>query len=271
MAAASDYSQADLERALRQAGIVAGDAALVHVSMGRLGRPAEGMSMDVMNRICLDAFRNVLGPAGTLFIPTYTYSLGKGDVYDPATTPSTVGAFTEFFRLLPDVVRSRDPMLATAGLGPRAAELLQGVAPSCYGRGSFFDRFNGSGGKVCTLGIDLHWATFRHHIEEMAGVPFRRPKKFKGKILVGGAVQEEEWTYFAAPFLPNCEPNGQPLATAIKTAGLAKEAPVGRSSVIAVGAKDYFDYAMAALKRDPWFTAKGPACSEAEIAAAMSK
>jgi aminoglycoside 3-N-acetyltransferase len=266
-----DYDRTALEGALRHAGLAEGDLVLVHLSMGRLGRLKEGMTLDVMNQTMLDAFSRVLGRSGTLCVPTYTYSLGSGQVYDPATTPSTVGPFTEYFRLRPSTPRSRDPMLSTAASGPMAERLLAGLPPTCMGAGSFFDRFRAAGGKICTLGVDLHWATFRHHIEEIADVPFRRPKKFLGRIVTDGEIREEEWTYFAAAYLPNCAPHGQPLADAVKAAGIAREFPVGRSTVVVIGAADYFAYGYAALKANPWLTAAGPPCSEAEVLAAMNR
>src|SRR5205085_666957 len=84
----------------------------------------------------------------------------------------------------------------------------------------------GLNGTICTLGISLYWATFRHHIEEIAGVPFRFAKSFTGIVREQGLDAEETWSYFAAPVIDNCQPNGLPLERKARDEGLARIAPV---------------------------------------------
>ncbi|MRR08082.1 MAG: DUF4910 domain-containing protein, partial [Deltaproteobacteria bacterium] len=36
--------------------------------------------------------------------------------------------------------------------------------------------------------------------------------------------------------------------------------PLGRSEIVCMGAREYFDFGFEELKKDPWFTAVGPAC-----------
>jgi aminoglycoside 3-N-acetyltransferase len=253
------YTQNEFVDALSALGITRGSVVSLQVSLGRIGLP-EGLPADyhAIATFVINAFLVALGRDGTLIVPTYSYSIGKGEVFDVAETPSRIGEFSEVFRRYPGVTRSRDPMLSSAGIGPRVQDLLGNISRSCFGDGSTFHRLREADARICTFGISLYWATFRHHIEEMAAVPFRFHKQFRGRIRENGHESEETWTYFAAPRLSCCEPNGLPLERLVRTAGLLKVAPLGRGEVMAIRAREYFDIGMEALKRDPWLTAKGP-------------
>jgi aminopeptidase-like protein/aminoglycoside N3'-acetyltransferase len=267
MTAPFDYTQEQLAAGLRAAGVVMGDVVFVHVSLGRLGYPDRGRTMEAACAVLHDALREAVGPAGTILVPTYTYSIGKREVFDVENTPSGVGEFTELFRQTPEAVRSADPMLSVAGLGPAAAMLLKDLPRTCYGPGSIYDRLYEAGGKICVIGLPLHWATYRHYVEERARVPFRFPKLFTGLIREGGNERRETWIYSAAPLTANCQPDGVELERRARAAGLCRGSHVGRGEVCVIGAREYCDFALAELKREPWLSAKGPALTVAELVA----
>lgn len=253
------YTRAELLDALGKIGLRRGDVVSLQVSLGRIGLP-QGVPAQYsrISEFVIEALLEILGSEGTLVVPTYTYSIGRGDVYEVETTPAAIGEFPETFRKRPEAIRSRDPMLSSAAIGPAAQPVLREISRSCYGEGSTFHRLRDVGAKICTLGISLYWATFRHHIEEMAGVPFRYAKRFEGVVREGGVDSRETWHYFAAPYVENCQPNGLPLEKLVGAAGLLAVAPVGRGEVMAIPARDYFEFGMTELKRNPWLTAKGP-------------
>lgn len=260
-----DYTQTDLTDAIREVGIKRGDVVSLQVSISRLGIPDAHLDVGSVSGMLVSAFREVMGPEGTLVVPTYTYSFGRGEAFDVARTPSTIGDFTEWFRLLPEAKRSRDPMLSSAGIGPLTSEILRCESRSCFGPGSTFDQLKMAEAKICTLGIELHWATFRHHIEESAEVPFRFHKVFTGTITENGTSSVESWTYFAAPFLTNCEANGIQLQKMLLEAGLARSARIGRGFISSVSAMEYFNFGLKSLAKDPWLTAVGPPCSDEQM------
>lgn len=255
----SKYTRDELLAALAAVGIKRGDVVSLQVSLGRVGLP-EGVAVnyDAISAFVIDAFLEALGPEGTLIVPAYTYSIGRGEIFDVAKTPSGIGEFPEVFRKYPGAIRSRDPMLSSAGIGPKAKDILRNISRTCYGDGSTYHRLRDADAKICTFGISLYWATFRHHIEEMAQVPFRFPKQFRGKIRENDDEVEETWTYFAAPRLSCCEPNGLPLEQKVRAAGLVNVAPLGLGEIMTICARDYFDFGLKALALDPWLTAKGP-------------
>lgn len=256
----SAYTREKLEQAIRDVGIQEGDIVSLQVSLGRLGL-MNGVSADfndISNEV-IDSFLSVLGKEGTLLVPTYTYSIGKGEIFDVQHTPSAIGEFPEIFRKKTGAKRSRDPMLSNAAIGPKSDELLKDISKSCYGHGSTFEKMRNSNAIICTLGIGIHWATFRHHIEEMANVPFRFHKTFYGTVIESGIQEKVQWNYFAAPKgVKNCQPNGVPLEEAAKKNGLIKVRPVGKSGIMAINSREYYEFGILELGKDPWLTAVGP-------------
>jgi aminoglycoside 3-N-acetyltransferase len=253
------YTRDDLLRAIRSVGIGDGDVVSLQVSLGRLGMPRDvAHDYRALSDFVIDAFLEVVGSSGTLVVPTYSYSIGRGEVFEVETTPSAIGEFPEIFRQRAGAVRSRDPMLSSAGIGPASRDVLRNISQSCYGEGSAFHRLRDANAKICTLGISLYWATFRHHIEELAHVPFRFAKRFYGTVRERDIESQETWSYFAAPFFDNCQPDGATLEHRVRAAELLAIAPVGRGEVMAIGARDYFEFGFRELRQDPWLTAKGP-------------
>lgn len=243
----------------------------LQVSIGRLGPSEEIATFPELAGLVADAFLDVVGGSGTLIVPTYTYSIGRGETYEVEATPSAIGEFTELFRKRPNTLRSRDPMLSNSGIGPRAEAILRDISRSCCGEGSVFHNLRKQSAKICTLGLGLYYATFVQHIEEMSSVPFRFHKSFRGIVVERGARSEETWTYYAAPYLDNCAPDPLALEKLARGAGIVRTAEVGRGQLLCADANTYFDFGSSEFKRDPWLTAKGPPCGKELMLQHMSK
>lgn len=114
-----------------------------------------------------------IGSRGTLVVPTYT--LERGTVYDRASTPSqNVGALPEAVRQTPGAVRSACPMHNHAALGADAALLNSPAGTVSIGQGSDFELLLREGFDLVLLGVGLtEGATFIHHAETLANVPYR--------------------------------------------------------------------------------------------------
>jgi aminoglycoside 3-N-acetyltransferase len=111
---------AELVASLNSLGIKPGDDLLVHSNTGSvesLGWTPSGM---------IDFLLDYLGSSGTLLMPSHPklHEDGEKRTYKVLRSPSTVGMITELFRRRTEVVRSRFPFSAAAGLGARAHEYL---------------------------------------------------------------------------------------------------------------------------------------------------
>lgn len=137
-------SDTELRKALRKAGVRRGSILAVHSSLSRFGYIPGGAATVVQ------ALLDVLGPEGTLIMPTHSNSVLGGRPYDPKESPSHVGAITEYFRKLPGVLRGAHPTHSVAALGPRAAEMIASQRPdrTPLHRDEFW-------GKLCDVGGDV--------------------------------------------------------------------------------------------------------------------
>lgn len=144
---------------------------LCHVGLLLMGLPREMLAGQSAAQVLHQTLREVLGPQGTLLVPTYSYSFCRGEVYDPLASPSRLGPFGEYFRKVDGVTRSLEPIFSVAGQGPAAAGLFSDLPRDCFGPGCLYERLEAAGAKVLTVGVNLHYFTGLHHLEQLAGVP----------------------------------------------------------------------------------------------------
>jgi aminopeptidase-like protein/aminoglycoside N3'-acetyltransferase len=266
-----DYSQSEFTGSLQSVGIGTGDVVYAVVNLDALGKMKGCSTAEERSQRLLEALQNTVGPSGTILVPTYTLSFCRGEVFDVQSTPSIKGPwspsneFLEYFRLLPGAIRSADPIHSVAGIGPRAAEILSNVPPTCFGEDSVPHRLRRMGAKICAIGVGLQEANFQHHVEEILGVPFRFKKLFTGYIRNNGVTEKKGWIYNVGILATNGSIDGQRLEKSACEAGICRTASVGRGKILGADSRELFDFASQALARDPWLTAQGPAGDPIEL------
>lgn len=249
------YAQDDLTKALRSVGVEPGDTLFSHSNIGFFGTPAGATSVDDACRIILDAIMNVLGDDGTLIVPTFTYSFPDGRPFDPATTPSTCGVFTEFVRRHPDAHRSHDPCVSVAAIGAHAESLTRGVEQNAYGSDGFAARFASASGRICNLNLDAG-STLVHHVERELGVPYRFDKTFTGTLHVDGQDREAASTIWVRHLVEGTEAEFTILDRYAREQGLFRSAGVGRGQVGSITYDATRDLIARTLPDEPWFLTK---------------
>lgn len=133
----------------------------------------------------LSALREIVGPQGTLLMPAYTTNMSDSPCrpFDILRESTYTGIIPELFRREDGVIRSLHPWHSICGLGPRAAELLDGHENCMYGDGpdSPFDRMRKMNAQSLCLGMvpnpDRH--SFMHWVEDI------EPEKYPTKVHEG--------------------------------------------------------------------------------------
>jgi aminoglycoside 3-N-acetyltransferase len=162
-------TRASLAADLTALGLRAGDTVLMHSSLRSVGWVLGGQVAVVQ------ALLDVLGPAGTLVVPTQT--TGNSDpeywtrpsvpetwwpvvrehmpAFDPAVTPSVgIGVLAEAVRTWPGAVRSNHPHTSFAAVGARAADLMAThELDSQLGEGSPLAALERVGARILLLGV----------------------------------------------------------------------------------------------------------------------
>jgi len=193
------YTPATLASDLRALGLNAGDTVLVHSSASSLGFVVGGAQAVVQ------ALLDVLGPDGTLVVPTHTPDncdpagwsnppvpeswwpviREQAPGFDRARSPSRwIGVIAENVRTWPGAVRSAHPQVSFAALGARAAEITDGhQLDDALGERSPLGAVYRLDGQVLLLGCDhdsntsLHLAEWRQQAPPrgVIGASVRRP------------------------------------------------------------------------------------------------
>jgi aminopeptidase-like protein/aminoglycoside N3'-acetyltransferase len=265
------YSRADLVNGLKLAGLRAGDIVFFQVSHGTLGSGEYGSLGEPAYELLYSAMREVIGTEGTVLVPAFSFSFDRNEDFDAEATPSIQGAwsssveFLEYFRLLPGVVRSADPILSVAGLGPMAEKLLTCLPSTSYGRDCLYERLLKCDGKICGIGIGLAETPFLHYVEENLGVPFLYKKLFTGRVSNKGKISRQGWISSVPIRSENVSPNGTGLEKIARSEGRCHVAQVGSGEVISIDCKSFCELASRELARNPWITSRGPVGDAVEI------
>jgi aminoglycoside 3-N-acetyltransferase len=86
--ARTGYSLADMIDSFKRVGIETGDTVFVHVCLERLGQPQDYVTSVQTSEFLMNALQEVVGPNGTILVPTYTFSFCERQPFDVQNTPT---------------------------------------------------------------------------------------------------------------------------------------------------------------------------------------
>src|ERR1043165_8675027 len=157
----TSFTREQLTQQLRELGVETCDVLFVHSSFKSLG-PVDGGAATVVEAL--------EDSAGVILMPVFNLVAKdqRAATWNIATTPSTVGWLTEFFRRMPGTVRSDHYSHSVAARGPGAQEFVGGHLSragdrspwdrepwgATYGIHSPFQKAYDANGNVLLLGVD---------------------------------------------------------------------------------------------------------------------
>lgn len=187
---------AEIRAFLEECGVGRGDLLHVHCSVGHLLRgssrpPAEKVpGLRTYSKDLLKMLIDLVGETGTLTMGTdfdrpvgWLRRLMAGapaadDVFDPVNSSSNRGLVSEYFRKLPDAVRSVHPYYNLTARGPLATELVGEhhlSTPYVQDRHSPWFKLTEQGGKVVLLGRTFEVNSLVHLVEYLHPDEYPRP------------------------------------------------------------------------------------------------
>ena len=257
------FTYSDIVLALKEGGLKKGDNIWVFSSLGFLGRPQNAKNIEDVCKLFHSAIREVIGKEGTIFVPTYSYTIGKNlasepVIFDPEKEPAQIGPFPEYFRKLPSVVRSNDPMMPIAGKGPLAEKVLKEVPPNSYGHDSVYERLLEYQVKILTLGLGPNWIPFIHYLDWLHKVPFRFDKLFTGGVKKNKKIEYVNWIYPVRTLIEESYPWTYRAGEIAKKKGICKFSPLGKSGFYICDYTKYLLEIYHIMEKDKWFLAKQP-------------
>lgn len=174
------YTLEDLIKDFGEIGVNRGDIILLHSSLRSLGFVKGGA------KTIIRAFLKLIGPEGTLAVPTYPmrggvlYNCLKGGyIFDYKKSRAYTGAIPNEFLKMKEIKRSIHPTHSISAIGKYAREITEKhhIGNKTYGENSPWAKIVELNGKIFGLGITLAWTTQYHHLEDIMGEDF--PVKVK--------------------------------------------------------------------------------------------
>ncbi len=220
---------------------------LVHTDVRTFGR-AKTDGATLLKSLA-ETLIDAVGPAGTLVVPTFSYSFCKNEVFDVQHTPATVGVLNEYFRGWPRVKRTSHPIFSVAVWGEKRLQLLA-VGDDCFGQDSIFALVHRLGGKIVFFGCGIEACTFIHYVEQSHGIPYRYFKTFSGTVVDETESRERRCTYFVRYLDASVVLDLGRLNEALMDDGAMKGASVGDGRIFAVDADVLYRRAWGMLDAD---------------------
>lgn len=234
-------------QALNHLNLRQGDGVLVHSAVQYLGQPTPGIE------IYLQGLIQVLGPEGTIAVPTFTFAFARGERYDPLNTPSEkMGVFSEFVRLQPGARRTTHPMQSIAALGKYADELVQRDTPSAFDPGSAFDLMHNQDFSILLLGADVNAISLLHYSEQRAQVPYRYWKDFRGEIMTAQGWQTRTYRMFVRDLELDPKIDLKPVQESLERIGKWHSIALNYGYISLCRMVDFVQAVDEFLKSDPW-------------------
>lgn len=256
----ADYTFKELVKAFKDTGVKFGDVVFIHSDIGLLGLPEGITDREGVCRFIHDSLFEVLGDEGTLVVPTFTYSLTKGEIFNPDETQSTVGIFTEWFRKQPGVVRTLDPIFSVAIKGKRKTELSSKLSNDCFSQDAIFGRLYNQNALILSLGISTHYWTFLHYAEQTIGVKYRFKKKFVGKVIVADKEEKVSYLYYVKMLDPRAQLDISRFEEVSYQNNILKKIPLGRGFILSARTHKIVDICKESIGKNMWFLTKSSLC-----------
>ena len=246
------FTPVDLNRALVELGVVAGDVVMVHSAfdsfLGFQGGPVDAIR----------TLQQVVGARGTLMMPTIPfrgtaveYALGD-PVFDVRQTVSRMGLLTELFRRSPGVVRSIHPTHSVAVWGNRADAIIAGHerAETPCGRSTPYEKLLEHDGKILLAGVPPNTMTFCYFVaaelEPQLAIPVFTREKYPMRWRDGdGTVRVSHLRLFSL----RLDHDLRPLVNELKRRHQWRERRVGSLRLMLLRAREVYDAAVALADR----------------------
>ena len=184
---------------VRHLGVRPDTTLMVHSALGRVGYTIGGPAT------LIRALRQAVGEGGTLVMPCESPQMldpainrdprAKPEwhetirehlpVFDPRTTPTTLGVVPEAFRTWPGTLRSNHPLVSVCAKGPKAEEITsEHSLPFGEGAGTPFEKLYTLDAHTLLLGVGFNRCTSLHYAESLT--PNRRTTTHRYPIVENG-------------------------------------------------------------------------------------
>lgn len=242
--------------ALKSSGLKEGDTLYLYTDLRTPGAIKSVKDQNEFCEIYYTAILSILGDSGTLVVPTYTTQVARYDIdFFLEETPSLMGLFTEYIRMLPESIRSIHPIHSLCAVGKNAEYICTNNGLNDFGWDSPFYKMlilsSANSVKIGSIGLGSGYAVgIGHFLEGMCDLPYVYNKRLKWRPYVNG-VQCSEYYISSVRYLNlNVEYSNTRLVKKCRELGFVKSCKLGRSWVHISDYNSVFHEAAKQLRRD---------------------
>jgi len=189
---------------LDQLGVRRAQHVLLHIAYRKVRAEFDDLHIQDL----LKTLQEIISPAGSLIMPVFTYCFKKSnqpyEIFDRELSASKVGAVSEVFRSMPEVIRTGSPTHSFALRGSVGEEISADNNPSSpLGKGSVLDWLvQKDESFILLLGVDFSSLTFGHYVEARSDLLWKNVSPWKHlQVLETGVSVEGE---FPLQEVPGC-------------------------------------------------------------------
>jgi aminoglycoside 3-N-acetyltransferase len=141
---AENFKLADLFKKIK---VKKSDTIMIHGNIAAIIQQKHSNKRDNIN-FFFKQLTNFFKDEGTIIFPTFTYSFIKNKVYDLLKSPSEVGMFSEEFRKIKNISRTKNPIFSVGVIGKYRDLFLKSSINNCFGKNSAFGLLKRLDGKI---------------------------------------------------------------------------------------------------------------------------
>jgi aminoglycoside 3-N-acetyltransferase len=176
----------DIVSGLKDLGLPSGGKVLAHSALSSFGYVLGGADT------VLDALLDVVGPQGTVLVPTLTgdetLSPDNPPFFDPINTVCWTGCIPETLRKRSNAIRSLHPTHSVAAIGADAPTLTRdhglSITP-CDEHSPYYKLAQLADSYILLIGVDHESNTTFHCVEELVGVDYHMQPGFaRARLLI---------------------------------------------------------------------------------------
>ncbi len=263
-------SSEDLATALRAAGLSDGDIVYLSTQLYGIGLLRDVSTRGQYVEAVYSAILSVIGPRGTLVVPTFTQQVGRfGVPFILEETESLTGIFGEYIRMRSDSIRSLHPVFSVSSIGRCAGEICNDVSPVAFGVDSAFDRMVSMGAKAVCMGFDYysgHITSLMHLVETAFAVPYYYNKLIYSPVIVRGLQVNKPYVINVKYLDADCNFDYRTYIDALEKSKAIGRQKIGRGMIYSVDCRVMFDTGVKLLKGNIYaFLSKPPEFKEGRI------
>lgn len=147
--------------------------------------------IDIILRDFIDIIKTLVGPNGTILIPTFSWDFCRKGKYDINNSESEVGLFGNWvLKNANSFIRTKHPIYSFAVWGKYSKELADMDNHDGWGEDSPFAFMRQHKAKNILFNVSMDRSfTFLHYVEKCLGVPYRYIKDFEGIYLDENGIE----------------------------------------------------------------------------------